>query len=205
MWNAFGIGNDLLIWLGSIAAGLGILTQIVRWSFNKFDFDDQARLCGAWFGFGYFHSELGEHFYREKITIFRQISAPWKLKMHATPCSTGNPDTYSGPFWRHGDYIYSMTRQGNQHDPCFEIGMLRFSTDSVQDKIVGLHLGQSYVTQVHVATAFVWSRTPLDPHGSQTAESPSDVEQRTFHELCSRYFVMKPEFFELQLGYKGQV
>lgn len=205
MLNLFDSGNELLIWLGSISAGLAVVAQIIRWSLERFDFDDQGRLCGNWIGYGYFHSEFGERFYRETIKVSRRTVVPWKLKMDATPCSTGKPDTYSGPFWRQGDYIYSMTRQGNRHDPCFEIGMLRLSADHIQDKIVGIHLGQSYVTQVHVATSFVWSRTPLDPHGSLTSDSPSDIEQRQFFELCSRYFVMKSEFFELQLGYKPQV
>ena len=203
MFGLFDLGNELLIWVGSVAAGLGVLAQTVRWSLGRFDFDDQSRLCGSWFGYGYFHSEIGERFYRETIKVSRRIAVPWKLQMVATPCSTRNPDTYSGPVWRQGDYIYSISKQGRQHDPCFEIGMLRISPDHIQDKIVGLHLGQSYVTQVHVATSFIWSRTPLDPYAALTAELPSEGEKSLFHEICSRYFEMKPEFFEFQLRYRS--
>lgn len=204
MSGAIGLGNDALIWLGSFAAGLGVLAQVSRWAIEKFDFDDQSRICGEWIGYGYFHSEFGERFYRESILVSRRLILPWTLKMVARPCSTGSPLPYKGPFWRQGDYVYSITKQGRQHDPCFEIGMIRLSGDHVQDMIVGLHLGQSYVTQVHVATAFIWSRAALDPHASLTAELPSDIEKRRFDEICSRYIEVNSDFLELQLGYKGR-
>ena len=53
MLNLFDLGNELLIWMGSVAAGLGVFTQIIRGSLNRFDFGDQFCLrnstlaCGA--------------------------------------------------------------------------------------------------------------------------------------------------------------
>lgn len=203
MLELLGAGNNFLIWLGGIVAGVAVLAHFLRRSVTWADFDDQSRLCGEWFGYGYFHSELGERFYREKISVARSLWKPWALRMKAAPCSTGNPAVYSGPVWRSGDYIYTSTRQGVRHDPCFEIGIIRLSTDHVHDKITGLHLGQSYVTQVHEATAFVWSKTPLDPHASLIAEKPSELESTEFRAICSRYVGMKAEYFELLLSYKS--
>jgi len=205
MQNFFGFGNDFLIWLGSVAAGTGALVHFLRLLIDKSDIDDQSRLCGTWYGYGYFHYEYGERFYRESIDVSRSIIFPWRLIMRATPCSTGSPEKYTGSIWRIGDYIYSSTKQGTKHDPCFEIGMIRLSNDHVQDKIIGIHLGQSYVTQVHVATAFIWSKTPLDSNASLTSEFPTDAEDREFRSLCSRYFELKADFFELQLRYRSAI
>jgi hypothetical protein len=203
MLESLNAGSEFLVWLGSVAGGVSVLAVGLRWLFQFLDMDDQNTLIGDWFGYGFFHADDCEQFYREEIKVWRSWFKPWQLSMRARPCSTGKPTEYTGWIKRVGFYMYSYTKEGFRNDPCFEIGKLLLSGDHVKDKIVGLHLGGSYVSDVHVATAFVWSRNRLDPTSSMTNREPSPIERETFFGLCEKYFEMKPENLEFQLAYRA--
>ena len=202
MLELFRVGNDIVIWLGGAVAGLAAISAGSRWLANNLDVADQSVIIGDWYGYGYFHSEDGEQFYREEIAISRSWVIPWRLKMVATPCSIGAPQKYRGWVKKIGDKICAFTKEGAQDDICFDIGFLRTSTENLRDKIVGIQLGGSYVSQVHVATGFIWSRERLDVDVIPTSKEPSPKELRDFAGIGSRYFEFKPDSFEFLLRYR---
>jgi hypothetical protein len=205
MLDTMNLGSDFLIWLGSIAGGLGVLSIFVRQVFGLIDIDDQNALIGQWFGYGYFHAGDIEQFYREEIKVWRSLIKPWQLSMHAIPISTGKPTAYTGWIRRVGFYMYSYTKEGIRNDPCFEIGKILLGEDHLKEKIVGLHLGGTYQSDVHVATGFVWSRKKLDEDQAQHSRYPSEKEKHIFEDLCSKYLVMNPESHEFLLRYNSSL
>jgi hypothetical protein len=153
---------------------------------------------GQWHAYAFFHAKTGDRFYKEIITVSRDLLRPWRLVFTAVPSSGSGQTVYRGEVACNGAYITTRAHEPVFDDHAFEVSRRIMDDEHDGNTIIGLCMGKSYDDHVRVATAHIWSRQPLGAPIGATRGS-EDIERQKFSEIATSYFQVSGETFQLKL------
>jgi hypothetical protein len=158
-------------------------------------------LVGIWFQYGYFASDHGPRFLKERVKIKRHPVLPWRLYVVSSAVSEAGKGTiYRGQVRRSSPFLYCTCFEPIYGDRTYEIWrqVLDTKTHNIE-AMIGLHLGKSYVPTVHTACAVVLTRTELDPRASAVRSANSRIERSRFAKIVGEYFSINNSGFCLNM------
>lgn len=197
--------NDMLsagnafIWITSILAGIVLCISGYRLAAIKFASSQAKAVLGEWTGYAYFHSVDGDRFYKERITVTRDLLLPWRFRLKAVPLEGSGATVYRGTMRYRSGFFHCTAFEPVFDDRVFEISRLIMDKEHDGSMIVALAMGMTYDERVHCSTAHVWARRSLDPAASQNRPASLEVEERRFLEVVRTYFSVSPDTYQLKM------
>lgn len=192
--------GDSFIWITSILAGFSVLYGLLKYVSALLENRHDKALLGDWFEYGFFQSHNGPHFYKERVTIKRDMFLPWRLTQICKPVTAGKSTSYRGRFISRPPFLYGIGFDPVYNDRTFEILHRKMDTRLHDaDTFIGIHLGKTYEETMHCACAVVMTRRELDPNVSPVKSADINVEKAKFTEIISPYLKIERGSYQMIL------
>jgi hypothetical protein len=189
--------GDSFIWLTSLVGGLAMLFGAYRAGVAAVQTARASAILGRWYGYGYFETLEGPLFYREIISVTRRRWLPWLLRLQAKPVGSDDVTRCDGTISVSPPFVYVTCYEPVFGDRTYEIYRWKMGADHRPGLLIGIHLGRSYEEHIHSATAFIMTRSPLDPATSETRGADAAVEQTQFELMVQRHYRVDAKSLQL--------